>query len=313
MKKIIKILLFLLPIFLFIGFVEYKMSKVESDYSIKAKLLEEQKKDIEVVFLGGSQTAKGVNPEKIDVTSFNLGNNMQTIFHDTSIISKKSQEMPKLKLVVFNLILPILDGDIRDTDAHELFYYYDHYYHTGYQYKRDYLDLRAYSKIFMFGYSNSIRYLLNDFTIEKNKGYIIKSNGFMEISEDRDMKGSTPNTQEVMAEYSKYLKDENREKNERYLDKAIEELKNKGIEVVFLITPTMKSYSDLMEKNYLYTLEYLKKMKENYNIQYFDYFKDSRFSEEDFLDISHLNRRGANRFSKMINEEIIENILGKEE
>ncbi len=47
---------------------------------------------------------------------------------------------------------------------------------------------------------------------------------------------------------------------------------------------------------------------QKYNLGYYNYLKDDRFSAEDFFDSDHLNTRGAEKFSRLLRDEIIENM-----
>jgi hypothetical protein len=42
---------------------------------------------------------------------------------------------------------------------------------------------------------------------------------------------------------------------------------------------------------------------------YQNYFADPRFNTNDFADDAHLNETGAAKFSKIVNQEIVEKIL----
>jgi hypothetical protein len=45
-----------------------------------------------------------------------------------------------------------------------------------------------------------------------------------------------------------------------------------------------------------------------YNAEYFDYFKDSRFTKGDFYDNDHLNYIGAGKFSRILDQDIVSKI-----
>lgn len=45
-------------------------------------------------------------------------------------------------------------------------------------------------------------------------------------------------------------------------------------------------------------------VKKDYHFQYIDYFRSDLFEDTDFWDVSHLNPQGAEKFTKILNEEI---------
>ena len=42
------------------------------------------------------------------------------------------------------------------------------------------------------------------------------------------------------------------------------------------------------------------------------YLRDERFTTEDFFNIDHLNRRGAEKFSRILNEDVVKRYVGDE-
>jgi hypothetical protein len=50
-------------------------------------------------------------------------------------------------------------------------------------------------------------------------------------------------------------------------------------------------------------------IKNKYHLSYFNHFKDDRFVEDDFWDDDHLNDVGAEKFTRILNEEIKNNEL----
>ena len=48
--------------------------------------------------------------------------------------------------------------------------------------------------------------------------------------------------------------------------------------------------------------------QKNPNVEYYDYSTDERFIDEDFYDASHLTDIGANKFSKIVKEEVLSSL-----
>lgn len=75
---------------------------------------------------------------------------------------------------------------------------------------------------------------------------------------------------------------------------------------MLVTTPTYKTYFEkINKKRWGDTLEKLGYFQTKYDIQYFNYLTDQRFSIKDFQDNDHLNSRGAEKFSTIINNEIL--------
>jgi hypothetical protein len=81
------------------------------------------------------------------------------------------------------------------------------------------------------------------------------------------------------------------------------------VEVVFITTPVLPTYykfidREIERKNTLA----INGLCNKYSCKYFNYFRDDRFTEKDFYDNDHLNFIGAEKFSGIINDEIISEI-----
>ena len=53
------------------------------------------------------------------------------------------------------------------------------------------------------------------------------------------------------------------------------------------------------------TEQKLEEIQKKYGIEYYNYLKHSRFVKEDFKDNDHLNPKGAEKFSKIVDMEIL--------
>ena len=78
-----------------------------------------------------------------------------------------------------------------------------------------------------------------------------------------------------------------------------------------ITSPVFHTYSDNIDiEKYNIMQEKIKYLSECHRIEYYNYFFDERFTEEDFLNDDHLNNDGAEKFSKIISNEIINTIYG---
>lgn len=84
--------------------------------------------------------------------------------------------------------------------------------------------------------------------------------------------------------------------------------KARGIRLVLLTTPTWHIYYNHLDKRQLskmYSL--IAQMRREYDLPYYDYLKDTRFTSHDFYDGDHLSEFGAKKFSLLLQEEIFSN------
>ncbi|MDD7794389.1 nucleoside-diphosphate sugar epimerase/dehydratase [Clostridium sp. 'White wine YQ'] len=94
--------------------------------------------------------------------------------------------------------------------------------------------------------------------------------------------------------------------NTKILREYILLLKSKKIKPIIVICPTSKVYytnfSERIKEEYK---SIMNKMKDEFDVEILDYFDSTDFLDEDFYHISHLNKNGAIKFTKLLNDRLI--------
>lgn len=102
------------------------------------------------------------------------------------------------------------------------------------------------------------------------------------------------------------------QENIRILREYISLLKSKEIIPIIVTCPTSKHYyskfSLRIKEEYM---ELMNIIKNEFDIQVFDYFESNAFSDEDFYHVSHLNKNGAKKFTMLLNDRLKNIKLGK--
>jgi lysophospholipase L1-like esterase len=102
------------------------------------------------------------------------------------------------------------------------------------------------------------------------------------------------------------IKEKNIPENIKYLETLIEKLQSKNVRPVLVTTPVYHTYSDNIDKkNYDLMQKNVNDLVKKYNIKYFNYFTDNRFIDKDFITSDHLNEMGAEKFSKILDKDIL--------
>jgi len=80
-------------------------------------------------------------------------------------------------------------------------------------------------------------------------------------------------------------------------------LKDNNIKPIVVVFPASRYYtmhfSRRIEDEFN---KIITEMKKEYDFQFVDYFRSDLFYDDDFHDVSHLNRKGAEKFTKILNE-----------
>lgn len=77
------------------------------------------------------------------------------------------------------------------------------------------------------------------------------------------------------------------------------------IKPILITAPIYSEYLEYLNASYIQeNIEVSKKIVDKYGIKYWDYINSDRFTIDDFYDMEHLNRKGALKFTTMLNDSI---------
>lgn len=90
------------------------------------------------------------------------------------------------------------------------------------------------------------------------------------------------------------------------LSSLIDTLQKRDVKVVLFTTPVAETYSKQCDPAILSrTAKIVERIVERYNCAYKNYFNDRRFSFSDFGNNDHLNFSGAEKFTRILDSELI--------
>lgn len=136
-------------------------------------------------------------------------------------------------------------------------------------------------------------------------------NGYLEV--DWYIRNNYDNTSNLSEDIGKKqaLLDGNKnypetvKENIEILRKYLKLLKDNNIKPVVIVCPVSKYYAKYFPKRLIdefYMI--IRKIGKEYNFQFLDYFDSNLFCNEDFYDVSHLNHKGAEKFTNILNDVI---------
>lgn len=303
MKKLLaKSLLFLLPLVVFFIYLEVKLSDIQNSYSYKRQCFEQQLDSIEVLVLGSSQVVYGINPAFFTLHGFNLSNVSQTLYYDTHLPLAYLDRMPRLKYVMINISYFSFGEQLIDGREAWRDYYYAQYWDVNFP-EMEYLDSKRFSKIFLYTPMRSLSYFWDGFQVDLIKNY--EPSGYARIDTTIHTQSDSTGFLRVRTHDDCFLEKRIAE-NQRDVEEFIRVLQARNITPVLVTPPVCETYSkfinhEKMQRNY----DRVKSICSKYNCKYFNYFSDNRFTRTDFCDNDHLNFIGAEKFSRIINREVL--------
>jgi hypothetical protein len=317
MKKFItKLIQFsALPFFMLLCFEIY-LRNIDTLYTEKYNGLMNIKQEVEVLFLGNSHANYGINPLYIkDFKAYNLANVNQQIYFDKRLTIKAINDgLSNLKYVFISV------------DYHSLFTSSQgirnvwSFYANGIKYKnQDYT--REQISAFIWGYTPKISFSL----LKKDITRILKYGNSVihfDVEDGVNINDTLYNgyigfeginnqsfNNNIYRERAIFFK-ENQNNSERIeviedLTSFISFLKNRNIEPILFSSPTYKEYNEYLDKEQINrNIKDINKICKDFKIEYWRFDEDPRFSKEDFYNQDHLNNKGAEKFSKIINDKL---------
>jgi hypothetical protein len=91
--------------------------------------------------------------------------------------------------------------------------------------------------------------------------------------------------------------------NTAIFKKYLQLLKDNHIKPIVVVFPASKYYTKYFSKiieNEFFSI--INNVSKDYSFQYIDYFRSELFVDDDFADVSHLNSKGAEKFTNILNQ-----------
>lgn len=267
-------------------FEDYKLSVIEGlDYKILDMLRRNKINGI----ITGLSYAEVVIKEDINDNFINFSFSSQDLYYDFKLIKylfNFKQVKDNLKYVIINMGYYSFDYDMTKTNARNRIHRYINYF-EDYHNNESLMEL----DIIRSFYEKGITF--KEY-IDMNK---LKEETILTLN---DSKGIYEAQKNSSMDY-----EVTRKENEKILEEYIVFLKENSIVPIIAICPTSKYYRDnfnINKRNIFYNI--LDRLKYKYNFQVVDYFDSDLFEDDDFWDYSHLNGKGAEKFTKILKEEI---------
>ena len=314
-----KILLFIFPLVIIVIMMDLYLANMNSLYKEKANGLLEHANEIEILILGNSHATYGVDPSSFSAFAFNIANVGQSIYFDKELTLQNLKKLKNLKYVLISLDYHSLYFSSQKGERNIWSYYGNGIKHPSEDYNK--ADISP----FLFGYDPRVSFSLlkkgilnkwkfrdHDFFIDYDvelgvlltdtieKGYVSfsgtdstffntnyytnKINGF------DNLVNSSPSEKKLVL-------------NE--LDQLISTLQNNGIKPILFSTPTFKEYNTFLDSSIINNnLIDSKNLCKKYNMEFWNYAINHDFIKREFFNPDHLNKKGAERFSKILDSRL---------
>jgi hypothetical protein len=273
--------------------VEFKLRTINSEYEKKQKGLLEKSSEIEILILGNSRSDNGLNPAFFSKPAYNLAYGSQTILYDKQLVLKYLPILKKLKYVVLSLDYHSLSsGYLQERD----FFYY-HYFDINVK-NKDFIKEKL--SYFFYVYTPKVSIKL----LQENK-HVKMVNGWSGYDSSISSRLTERYGKERAQSFDLAINQSRKTKEYIEVQKEYEDLirflNENNITPIIITAPCNKPFTKFLdEKNIQYNIEFIQKMKRKYNLVYLNSLNDSAFNVSDFYNNDHLNKKGAEKYTKKI-------------
>lgn len=293
--------LFLIPIFLFIGALEFLVHTIPNSYSYKYNYILKNGKHIQTLAMGHSQLYDGFKAESFKIPSFNLSNSAQSFKEDYYLLKDLIPRMTNLKCVILPIgYMNVIDTDVSNEQWSERSIFYHEYMNLDYdnhlplKYRFECLHPgRAFEKVTSY-YIHHIDIIGCDSLGRRSTHNLI--NRLHDLGYDKVLYDYTLNT---------HNKSKMHIQVGIYLERIASLLKEKNIKLVLVSPPHFWAcFKDINLEQKTFLQDYVNSLKRKYNFQYINLEDDIRFEDQDFYNETHLSEFGAEKFTRILNDSI---------
>lgn len=292
------VLMFMLPIFVFMGEAEYVVRQIPNEYKYKNDWMNQHAEEVETLIIGNSHTEVGINPVLMGDHVFNLSIAGQDYLYSHFLFFKWANRLNCLKTIILPVSYFSFYEDIQGDNSkimQELSYriYLDSPYH---KYEIAYNLESLYCKPLL----GKLGKYAND------KAVYWSSEGWVPwLKSDKSPVWNADHVNKSLARIYYAHSNKNVSENYKLMANMIDYCNRHGVRVVLVSTPQTKEYNRCLSKSQIQsTQDIVEKLQRLYKFKYFDYREDARFVDDDFYDQSHLSEIGAQKFTRILVNDI---------
>jgi hypothetical protein len=302
-----KACLFALPLLALIGYVEARLRRLPNSYNLKRTYLEQQMDSVEVLVVGNSHALYAVDPSCFSCHGFTLANVSQSIYYDTRLVLRYLDRMPRLRCVLLEVSYFSLGYQIADCREAWRDYFYYHFWGIRYRHLSRF-DPRLFSYIALYGSEAALKYARENFN--EDLAPQLQPSGWWKgdtVCNPRHVSDDFGRAR--VATHDSVNRPEHFAENLQDLGALLGELRRRHIAAVIFSAPVLDSYS--LHTNPAINLrnqQAIDSLCSAYGCCHADYSLDKRFTVADFWEADHLNARGADKFSRILDHDVIEQL-----
>ena len=297
MRKFIDhVAIFFLIIAIVLLMIELFIRYIPNDYSYKNEYLAKNASEIQIMSMGSSHGVYAIDPSYFKRSGFNASHVSQSLEYDYKIWNKFKESLINLDTLILPISYFSLFSNLEDGSEAWRAKNYSIYYKIGSKRIKDTMEIFNQSPISLFKIiAKAARGVTNLTVSELGASKVYKSQS------DLISSGLAAAKRHTEKDFSRL------EENLGYIKSIIDDCASRGINVLLVTTPTTAYYWKNLDEKQLQLMKsaLTTLVQVNPNVEYLDLLKDGRFEDSDFRDADHLNPKGAEKFTKIIDKAIM--------
>ena len=295
-----KSLFFIIPFIALIPIAEIYLRN--NSFKAKADYIEDNRDSIEILIFGSSRMWRGIYPDSLDYNTASLALGGSAFNIDHKLLYKYIDELPELKLVVFEMSYHSLEVYRSETwvKNHLLYLYFD---------INNYIGDPPFKDNFLLT-SNTKEYFEKLFALKyhDDHGFIAYDNEFGGIYDKLNFDTALIRKNYIQDVNKNWHTRENLNRHKKNCSVVVEMLKTcerKNIKVLFISPPKYSIYFENMNMSKLKRRnDFIKKILKKDKVYFWDYDTLFQHDPKRFIDDHHLNFYGAKEFSSLLNKRL---------
>lgn len=272
--------------------------KIEERFNLQKNISSFINEDYEVIVTGISYALRGINENKFNYNIINLAMSGQDLFCDYNIVKSLFQIKPKnkIKKVILGISYYSFQYDLSQSSSNYRALIYYKFLNNLHNYNHDIGFIESFKNYNIIEDIFEDNYLLKVLHHEKCYGLL---NRLLDGNLDSNSKDLG---KQLACKHSKKNYPKTYKENILILKNYIKFLNDNNVEVNLVVFPTTKYYYEYFSQSLVNEFyEAILEIKKKHSFQIYDFFSSKLFSDEDFYDVTHLNKNGANKISRLIN------------
>lgn len=278
--------------------------RATNSYTKKRDMLVARAGDVRVIVTGPSSGYYGVDTSQFRVDAINLADVSQTLYYDDQILRAHLPRLKRLELVVFALGLPSYEFGLDGTAESYRRFWYSNFWGFPLEHDADRFDVRRFSLLALAPPSMRLGLLLG----RDDSGASVDANGWYRppatitgVSEDQAVK--------LVGYQAEMMSPPKGADNDRTLRSTLRTLRDRNVAAVLVWLPVHRFYLQHFDARARERAHAgFTRIANDLGAEFRDYSRDPRFEEGDFFDANHLNERGAAKFSRILDEDVVARI-----